>query len=55
MISFETNSKKMDELAIFKAFRLALLNEAAVPSGVLASTPPPKLHLTSALASFYQF
>lgn len=39
-ISFEANSKNNDEFAIFKAFRLALLNEAAVPSGVLASIPP---------------
>lgn len=53
MISFETNSKKIDELAILKAFLLALLNEAAVPSGVLASTAPPKSKSVNALTLIF--
>lgn len=38
--SFETNSKKIEEFAKRRAFLLALLNEAAVPSGERASSPP---------------
>lgn len=35
------NSKNSEVLASFKAYLLALENEAAVPTGDLGSAPPP--------------
>lgn len=40
-ISFEASSYSSDVLAMISAFLLALLKEAAVPAGDLASIPPP--------------
>lgn len=40
MISLEANSNNNDVLASFKAPRLALLKDAAVPVGDLGSAPP---------------
>lgn len=40
MISLEANSNNRDEFASFKACLLALLKEAAVPTGDLGSAPP---------------
>lgn len=39
-ISLEVSSKIRDELAKFRAAKLALLKEAAVPSGDRALMPP---------------
>lgn len=39
-ISFEVSSKISEELARLRAARLALLKEAAVPSGERALMPP---------------
>lgn len=42
MISLDANSKSRDVLASFKAALLALLKEAAVPTGDLGSALCPK-------------
>lgn len=45
MSSLVANSRNNEVLASFRAYLLALENEAAVPTGDLGSAPPPRIKI----------